>query len=287
MRFVRYGALGQEKPGLIDEQDNIRDLSAYVVDINPESLGDVSFLKKLKQLDISTLPLIDAKTRLGVCVGSIGKIICIGFNSQQHAAEIGITRSPHSEPIVFMKPNSSLSGPNDPILFTRHTKKLDWEAELAVVVGKKGKYIAVEEAKEYIFGYACCNDLSERYLQFETEDKQFTKGKCFDGAATLGPYLVTKSEIANAHDLQIKLWVNDHLRQDFNTADYIYHEEQIISYLSQYFTLYPGDIISMGSAPGSASAWGADCFLRPGDDVILQISGLGEQRQTVIHEPLL
>lgn len=284
MKLVRYGALGHEKPGLIDDQGYIRDISAYVSDINPTSLGDPDCFQKLEHLDRNALPLVEAKTRLGVCVGSIGKFICIGFNSQQHAAEIGVTRSLHAEPIVFMKPSSSLSGPNDPILFTRYTKKLDWEAELAIVIGKKGKYIPLEEAKNYIFGYACCNDLSERYLQFETEDKQFTKGKCFDGAATLGPYLVTKSEIEDANDLQIKLWVNGQLRQDFNTGDYIYNTEHIISYLSQYFTLYPGDMISMGSAPGSACAWGEDCFLRPGDEIILNISGLGEQRQTVIPE---
>ncbi len=284
MKLVRYGDLGHEKPGLIDDQGRIRDISAYVSDINPTSMSDLSCFQKLERIDTNALPLIESKTRLGVCVGSIGKFICIGFNSQQHAAEIGIARSPNAEPIVFMKPSSALSGPNDPILFTRNTKKLDWEAELAVVIGKKGKYIPREEAKDYIFGYACCNDLSERYLQFETEDKQFTKGKCFDGAATLGPYLVTKSEIVDADDLHIKLWVNDQLRQDFNTCDYIYNTEHIISYLSQYFTLYPGDIISMGSAPGSACAWGKDCFLRPGDEIILNISGLGEQRQTVIQE---
>ena len=152
------------------------------------------------------------------------------------------------------------------------------------MIGKQGKYINLEQAKEHIFGYACFNDLSERYLQFETEDSQFTKGKGFDGSAVLGPYLVTKSAIKNAHNLQIQLWVNEQLRQDFNSKDYIFSEEQIIVYLSQYFTLYPGDIISMGSAPGSARAWGEDCYLKPGDKVSLQIEGLGRQSQTVVKE---
>ncbi|HVT62853.1 MAG TPA: fumarylacetoacetate hydrolase family protein [Legionellaceae bacterium] len=285
MKLIRFGERGHEKPGLLDTQGNIRDISAYIKDINPDTIAAATIFKTLADMDISQLPMVNASsTRIGVCVGAVGKVICIGFNSHQHAAEVGVTRALNAEPIVFMKPSSVLAGAFDPILFTRHSKKLDWEAELGVIISKQGKYIDRATAHEYIFGYACCNDLSERYLQFETEDKQFTKGKCFDGAATLGPYLVTKSEIADAHDLQIKLWVNNQLRQDFNTRDYIYDVEHIISYLSQYFTLYPGDVISMGSAPGSAAAWGPDCFLRPGDEIRLQITGLGEQLQKVIME---
>lgn len=284
MKLLRFGHLGEEKPGILDNDGHIRDISAYVLDVTPNALSERSTIQQLQALDLSTLPVVDPSVRLGSCVGLVGKVICIGFNSRQHAQEMGVDRSKNHEPVVFMKPTSALSGPNDPILYCPHTKKLDWEAELAVVIGKQGKYIAASEAKDYIFGYTCMNDLSERFLQFETEDAQFTKGKCFDGSAPLGPYLVTKSEIPDAHHLQIKLWVNDKLRQDFNTNHYIYNEEQIIAYVSQYFTLYPGDVISMGSAPGSACAWGDDCFLRPGDEVRLQIEGLGEQRQVVIHE---
>ncbi len=284
MKFVRFGKPGDEKPGMIDPQGGIRDISTYVTDINPNSLSDPFILQQFAKFDWTALPLVDSNVRIGPCVGSIGKIICIGFNSQQHALEMGVKRSEKSEPILFLKPSSSLAGPYDPIAHTRYTKKLDWEAELAIVIGKQGKYISIEHAKDHIFGYACFNDLSERYLQFETEDSQFTKGKCFDGAATLGPYLVCKSDVPNAHDLHIQLWVNDQLRQDFNSKDYIHSEEQIIVFLSQYFTLYPGDIISMGSAPGSASAWGSDFFLKPGDEVKLEISGLGKQCQTVIKE---
>ncbi|MCR9191885.1 MAG: fumarylacetoacetate hydrolase family protein [Gammaproteobacteria bacterium] len=284
MKLLRFGQLGHEKPGVIDANGEIRDCSAYMSDIDPQSLETFDF-KQFENVDFFTLPSVDPKTRLGVCVNHIGKIICIGFNSKQHAAEVGIKRSSSAEPLVFMKPISSLAGPNDPILFARHTQKLDWEAELAVVIGKQGKYLTTEQAADHIFGYACFNDLSERYLQFETEDKQFTKGKCFDGAARLGPYLVPKSAISDSHDLQIKLWVNDDLRQDFNSGDYVRNEMQIISYVSQYFTLYPGDVISMGSAPGSASAWGEDYFLRPGDNVKMEIAHLGVQEQVVVKEP--
>lgn len=284
MKFVRFGKPGQEKPGWLDPQGGIRDISAYVTDINPSSLSDPFILHQFEKFDWASLPVVPPETRMGPCVGSIGKIICIGFNSHQHAVEMGVKRAITAEPILFLKPNSALAGANDDIIYTRFTKKLDWEAELAVVIGRQGKYITLEKAQDHIFGYACFNDLSERYLQFETEDSQFTKGKCFDGAATLGPYLVSKEEISDARDLQIQLWVNQQLRQDFNSKDYIYSAEQIIVYLSQYFTLYPGDIISLGSAPGSARAWGENCFLQPGDEVCLQISGLGRQIQRVIPE---
>lgn len=284
MKLVRFGPRGSEKPGMIDPQGGIRDVSAYVMDINPASLGDPFILHQFENIDWKDLPLVAPGTRLGVCVNVVGKIVCIGFNSQQHALEVGIKRPANAEPIIFLKPTSSLAGPYDPIIYTRHTKKLDWEAELAVVIGKQGKYISLDRAHEHIFGYACFNDLSERYLQFETDDKQFTKGKCFDSAATLGPYLVSKSEIGDSRDLLIQLWVNNQLRQNFNTKDYIYSPEEIIVYLSQYFTLYPGDIISMGSAPGSACAWGENCFLQPGDEVKLEIVGLGQQCQRVVNE---
>lgn len=283
MKYVRFGQKGLEKPGLVDPKGNIRDISAYVTDINPNSLCDPFILQQFEKFDLTALPLVEKNTRIGACVSSIGKIVCIGFNSHLHAVEMG-QKHKRSEPVLFLKPSSAVAGPNDPIMHTRHTKKLDWEAELAIVIGKQGKYISLEHAKEHIFGYACFNDLSERYLQFETEDSQFTKGKGFDGAATLGPYLVSKSEIQDAHNLQIQLWVNDQLRQDFNSKDYIFSQEQIIVYLSQYFTLYPGDIISLGSAPGSALAWGENCYLQPGDTVKLQIEGLGEQNQTVVKE---
>ena len=175
--------------------------------------------------------------------------------------------------------------PNDPILHTRMTQKLDWEAELAIVIGKQGKYIEPHQARDFILGYTCMNDLSERFLQFEVGDSQFTKGKCFDNAAPLGPYMVTKDEIADPNQLEVNLWVNHQLRQAFNTRDYIHDDVSIVSYVSQYLTLYPGDIISMGSAPGNAKFWGPEHFLKPGDEVVFSIAHLGTQSQTVIIEP--
>ena len=284
MKLLRYGKLGHEKPGMLDEEGNIRDISAYLTDISPNTLGDQSVMTLLRELDLSQLPIISEPVRIGACVGLPGKVICVGFNSKLHASEMGVTSISPEDRVVFLKACSSICGPNDAVLYGRHTKKLDWEAELGVVIGKKGKYIERHEAKNYILGYTCINDLSERYLQLETPDKQFTKGKSFDNAAPIGPYLVTKDEVPNSSNLKIKLWVNDELRQNFNTCDYIHNDEDVVSYLSQYFTLYPGDIISMGSAPGSAKAWGEDKFLKPSDNITLSIDGLGQQEQVVVVE---
>ncbi len=283
MKLVRHGLFGQENAGIVDSEGHVRDLSKYILDLTPKYLADVDLLSDLRKLNLQTLPVVSPATRIGACVGEVGKAIFIGYNSLQHAKEMGIAPQTISEPIVFMKPSSVIMGPYDPIVYTRSTKKLDWEAELAIIIGKKGKYIPLHEASNYILGYACSNDLSDRYLQFETFDKQFTKGKCFDGAARIGPYLVTKDEVDDSRNLHIKLSINGELRQDFKTEDYVYNDEKIVSFLSQYFTLHPGDIISMGSAPGSAKAWG-DSFLKPGDLVELTITGLGEQRQLVVRE---
>jgi 2-keto-4-pentenoate hydratase/2-oxohepta-3-ene-1,7-dioic acid hydratase in catechol pathway len=285
MKLLRYGNLGEEKPGLLDTTGRIRSLFGLIPDLCPSSLGDAHVLQKLNQMDPHTLPIVSSTVRLGSCVAAPGKIICVGYNSRLHAKEMGVNLACDHEMVVFLKPTSSMCGPFDSILYTRQTKKLDWEAELGVVIGKKGKYIAKDRARDYILGYTCINDLSERYLQMETKDTQYTKGKGFDNAAPIGPYLVTKDEVLDSSNLQIKLWVNDVLRQDFNTCDYIHHDEAVVSYLSQYFTLYPGDIISMGSAPGSARFWGEEHFLKPNDRVVLNISGVGQQEQRVIVEP--
>jgi len=283
MKLVRVGPLGREKPGIVDAQGRIRDLSDYIQDFSPEFLADVALLNQIRQLDLSVLPLMDESARIGACISKPGKLIFVGYNSLEHAKEMGITVSQSSEPIVFMKPSAVLAGPFDPIPYTRYTQKLDWEAELAIIIGKQGKYIPLDKAKDYILGYACCNDLSERYLQLETADTQFTKGKCFDGSAPIGPYLVTRDEVHDSSQLHIQLWVNDQMRQNFRTMDYIHNDEKIISFLSRYFTLYPGDVISMGSAPGSARAWG-NCYLQPNDKIVLSITGLGQQTQIVVVE---
>lgn len=284
MKLFRYGRAGEEKPGIIDNQGNLRDLSFYITDLNPQYLGNVDLMGSLKTIQIDSLPLVDKNIRLGACVGMPGKLICVGYNSKLHTQQMGAREMLGTDMMVFLKPTSSVCGPCDAILYTRHTKKLDWEAELGIVIGKKGKYITKDCAKDYILGYTCINDLSERYLQLETIDTQYTKGKGFDNSAPIGPYLVTKDEIPNSSDLQIKLWVNGELRQDFNSGDYIHNDEEVVSYLSQYFTLYPGDIISMGSGPGNANSWGENMFLKPNDKVTLSIMGLGQQEQTVIIE---
>lgn len=282
MKLVRYGPAGEEKPGLIDSQGNIRSLAAYIPDLTPPYINQLHEL--LAGLTIETLPQVDKNIRLGACIGAPGKVICVGYNSKLHAQQMGITPISEQEMVVFIKPSSSVCGPYDPILHTRMTKKLDWEAELAVIIGKKGKYISKQDAKDYIFGYACMNDLSDRYLQLEAGDSQYLKGKGFDNAAPLGPYLVTKDEIINSSDLEITLRVNGESRQHFNTCDYIHNDAEVVSYLSQFFTLYPGDVISMGSAPGTAKSWGEGMFLKPNDKVVLSITGLGQQEQTVIKE---
>ena len=284
MKLLRFGKAGEEKPGLVDEWGNIRDLSHYITDFSPQQVGNVDLIRHLGTLKIDDLPLVNKNTRIGACMGMPGKVICVGYNSRLHTQQMGMTPINNADMVVFLKPTSAICGPNDPILYTRHMKKLDWEAELGIVIGKKGKYITKDQANDYILGYTCINDLSERFLQLETADTQYTKAKGFDNAAPIGPYLVTKDEILDSSNLQINLWVNGILRQDFNTGDYIHNDEEVISYLSQYFTLYPGDIISMGSAPGTAKSWGETMFLKPDDKVKLTIEGLGQQEQTVITE---
>ena len=266
MKLLRYGAAGEELPGMIDEQGHIRDLSNYVADFNPRTLANLDLINHLKTLNPYHLPLVSKDIRIGACIGMPGKVVCVGYNSRLHNQQMGVSPISETEMIVFMKPTSAVCGAYDPILYTRHTKKLDWEAELGVIIGKKGKYITKDQAKNYIFGYACINDLSDRY------------------AAPIGPYLVTRDEIQDSSNLQIKLWVNGEIRQDFNTSDYIHNDEEVVSYLSQYFTLYPGDIISMGSAPGNARSWGENMFLKPNDKVLLSIIGLGQQEKVVIVE---
>lgn len=283
MKLLRFGTKGSEKLGVLDTDNNIRDLSSLVDEIDNLYLADQQLLEKLRRIDFSELPLATKDVRIGSPLKSPGKLVFVGFNSQEHARELGVPVNKKNEPILFMKPVSSMSGPHDPIFYSRYLQKLDWEAELAIVIGKQGKYIAVEDAAQHIFGYTCCNDLSDRYLQFEIQDKQFTKGKCFDGSAVIGPYLVTADEIKNSSDLHIKLWVNDELRQSFNTCDYILNDAEVIAFVSKYFTLYPGDVISMGSAPGCASSWGNN-YLQPNDTLTLEISSLGRQKQIILPE---
>lgn len=284
MKLLRYGRSGEEKPGLLDKDGMVRDISSLVNDINPQILEEADICDKLKSYNIGSLPVVNRGERIGSPVGSVGKVICIGFNSKLHTEQLGFKPIAKDDIVVFLKPSSAICGPNDPIFYSRMAKKIDWEAELGVVIGKKGKYIEKVSATEYILGYTCINDLSDRYWQFETDDKQYTKGKGFDTFSPIGPYIVTKDEIKDPGDLDVKLWVNDELRQDFNTSDYIHDPEEVVSYLSRFFTLFPGDVIAMGSAPGNARFWGEDKFLKPGDKVIFEIESLGRQEKVVVSE---
>jgi 2-keto-4-pentenoate hydratase/2-oxohepta-3-ene-1,7-dioic acid hydratase in catechol pathway len=279
MKLLRYGQKGFEKPAIIDDEGNIRDISSIINDINPRVLATIQ--QTLSSTSLNTLPLVKKDVRIGACLDVTGKIMCIGYNSRLHTEQMGL-KPLEGEIMVFLKANSAVSGPNDPLVYSKIIKKLDWEAELAVVIGKEAKNVDKKDALDYIFGYTCINDISDRYWQFETQDKQYTKGKGLDGFAPIGPYLVTKDEVANPNKLHVILKVNGEMRQDFITSDYINDVETTISYLSQFFTLVPGDIIAMGSAPGNAKFWGEDKFLKPGDKMSLEIVGIGKQEQNII-----
>lgn len=284
MKLFRYGARGQEKPGMIDQQGLRRDLSAFCSDLTPQHLMDSQFMTKLASLDCSQLPMVPEGVRTAACIGAPGKMICIGFNSKLHTQQLHMKDMTNpNEMMFFLKTSSAMCGAFDDIPYTRMMKKLDWEAELGLVIGQQGKYIPKHRVDDYILGYCCVNDLSDRYLQREVGDTQFTKGKNFDNAAPLGPYLVTKEDIIDPNQLQVKLWINGELRQDFNTRDYVHNTQAVVSYVSQYLTLYPGDIISMGSGPGNAAAWNNQ-FLQINDQIELEIEGLGRQKQQVIRE---
>ncbi len=274
MKLVRYGEHGQEQPGLVDADGNIRSLRDHCDDIADDTLGS---LEHLRQLDWTDLPLISNNPRLGPCVAGTGKFICIGLNYSDHAAESGMTVP--SEPVLFMKATSAICGPNDPILIPRNSEKTDWEVELGVVIGSRAKYINEEDALNHVAGYCVINDLSERAFQNEHEG-QWTKGKSYDNFGPIGPYLVTADEIADPQNLAMWLDVNGERMQDGSTKTMVYGVAHIISYVSQFMTLHPGDVISTGTPPGVGMGQTPPRYLRAGDQVRLGIEGLGEQTQT-------
>jgi 2-keto-4-pentenoate hydratase/2-oxohepta-3-ene-1,7-dioic acid hydratase in catechol pathway len=273
MKLVRYGARGAEKPGLIDAEGRLRDLSAHVPDIAGALLANLS---DLAALDPAALPLVPGNPRLGACVGQIGKFICIGLNYSDHAAESGMSVPP--EPIIFAKYTSAVCGPDDPILIPRGSEKTDWEVELAVVIGKPAKYVTEAQAMDHVAGYCICNDVSERAFQTERSG-QWSKGKSSDNFGPLGPWLVTRDEVADPQALQMWLKVNGETMQDGSTATMVYGVRFLISYLSQFFTLHPGDVISTGTPPGVGMGKKPPRYLKAGDVVELGIEGLGQQRQ--------
>jgi 2-keto-4-pentenoate hydratase/2-oxohepta-3-ene-1,7-dioic acid hydratase in catechol pathway len=278
MKLVRYGATGQEKPGMIDTDGTLRDLSAHVADITGATLGDNS-IAKLRALDPATLPAVEGNPRMGACVGDIGKFMCIGLNYADHAAETGADIPEH--PILFMKANSAITGPNDDVVMPRGSATTDWEVELGVVIGKAAKYVSEEEALNYVAGYCLCNDVSERHFQTSLTG-QWTKGKSCDTFGPTGPWLVTRDEVEDPQNLDMWLNVNGKRMQTGNTKTMIFTVAQVISHLSQLFTLHPGDVISTGTPPGVGMGMKPEpVYLKDGDVMELSIQGLGIQRQNV------
>jgi 2,4-didehydro-3-deoxy-L-rhamnonate hydrolase len=278
MKLVRYGAIGQEKPGLIDKSGQLRDLSAHVNDLTGDAFSPAS-LAKLAGLDPAKLPAVDGKPRIGSPVGGLPKFIAIGLNYTDHANEVGMPIP--AEPIIFIKANNSLCGPNDAVEKPRGSTKLDWEVEIAIIIGTRAKYVSEADALNYVAGYAVCNDVSERFFQLERLG-QWTKGKSHDTFGPLGPWLVTKDEIADVHKLPMWLDVNGKRCQTGSTATMIFGIPKIVSYVSEIMTLLPGDIITTGTPPGVGAGMKPPKFLNVGDVVTLGIEGLGEQRQEIL-----
>ncbi|WP_315927829.1 fumarylacetoacetate hydrolase family protein [Mesorhizobium sp. SP-1A] len=278
MKLLRYGPAGREKPGLLDKDGNIRDLSGHVADIAGAAILPEG-LDRLRGIDPASLPLVAGSPRLGPCVAGTGKFICIGLNYSDHAAETGATVPP--EPIIFMKATSAIVGPNDAIEIPRNSTKTDWEVELGVVIGKTAKYVSEAEAMEHVAGYCLINDVSEREFQAERQG-QWTKGKSCDTFGPIGPWLVTRDEIADPQNLAMRLEVNGRRYQDGSSATMVYGVAYLVSYLSQFMSLQPGDVISTGTPPGVGLGQKPNVFLKAGDVVTLSIEGLGEQRQDVV-----
>ncbi|CAO3440885.1 fumarylacetoacetate hydrolase family protein [Azospirillum endophyticum] len=277
MKLLRHGPRGAEKPGLLDAQGRIRDLSAHVDDIAgrwllPDGLAEIA------ALPIDSLPVVDAATRLGPCVAGTGKFVCIGLNYSDHAAETGATVP--SEPVIFMKATSTIQGPDDPVEIPRGSVKTDWEVELGVIIGKTAKYVSEAEALDHVAGYCVVNDLSEREFQIERQG-QWTKGKSCDTFGPIGPWLVTKDEVPDPQALDMWLEVNGHRYQNGSTRTMVYGVAHIVSYLSQFMSLHPGDVISTGTPPGVGLGLKPPTYLKPGDRMELEIQGLGRQRQQV------
>ena len=277
MKLLRYGEAGAEKPGLLDADGAIRDLSAHVDDIGGGAL-DPSSLARLAKLDPNSLPAVSGKPRLGACVAGTGKFICIGLNYSDHAAETGAAVPP--EPIIFMKATSAIVGPDDTVRIPRGSEKTDWEVELGVVIGKKAKYVSEADALDYVAGYCVSHDVSERAFQAERQG-QWTKGKSCDTFGPIGPWLVTKDEVADPQNLGMWLKVNGQTMQDGSSKTMIYGVAFLVSYLSQFMSLMPGDVISTGTPPGVGMGMKPPRYLKAGDLVELGIEGLGTQKQTI------
>ncbi|NVF15365.1 fumarylacetoacetate hydrolase family protein [Vreelandella maris] len=279
MKLLRFGASGQEKPGILDSQGKVRDLSGVIDDIAGDLLSDEA-LQTLRDTGLSALPEVAADVRLGPCVGRVGKFICIGLNYSDHAAETGAEVPP--EPVIFNKWTSAICGPNDDVEIPRDSKKTDWEVELGVVIGKGGRYIDEADAMSHVAGYCVVNDVSEREFQLERSGT-WDKGKGCDTFGPLGPWLVTRDEVADPHQLSMWLEVDGKRYQDGSTRTMVYQVPFLISYLSRFMSLQPGDVISTGTPPGVGMGQKPPVYLRDGQQMRLGIEGLGEQQQRVVQ----
>ena len=279
MKLMRVGELGQEKPAILDNNGKIRDLSGHVADIGGAAISPEG-LKKIAALNLETLPELQPG-RIGACVTGTGKFICIGLNYSDHAAETGATVPP--EPIIFMKATSAIVGPNDEVVIPRGSEKTDWEVELGVIIGKTAKYVSEDDALDYVAGYCLTNDVSERAFQAERSG-QWTKGKSCDTFGPIGPWLVTTDEVADPQNLGMWLTVNGEKVQNGSTKTMVYGVRYLVSYLSQFMSLHPGDVISTGTPPGVGLGMKPPRYLKAGDVVELGIEGLGTQKQTFVAD---
>ena len=277
MKLLRYGPQGTEKPGMMAADGTIRDLSGHIDDLAGAELSDAA-LDQLRAIDVNSLPVVEGSARLGPCVGNIGKFVCIGLNYADHAAESGMALP--EEPVIFFKATSAITGPNDDVEIPRHSVKTDWEVELGVVIGKAAKYISKKEALDHVAGYCVINDLSERDFQLHRSG-QWVKGKSADTFGPIGPWMVTRDEVPDPQNLAMYLEVNGHRYQAGSTKTMHFDVATIVSHLSQFMSLQPGDVISTGTPPGVGMGQKPETYLKPGDVIELEIEGLGKQRQNV------
>lgn len=278
MKLLRYGPQGAEKPGLLDDDGTIRDLSGVVSDVSGKALSE-GLIDSLSGLDVNSLPVVDGKPRLGPCVGGVGKFICIGLNYADHAAESGMELP--EEPVIFFKATSAICGPDDTVEIPRNAVKTDWEVELGVVIGKEAKYVSEADALDHVAGYCVVNDVSERDFQLHRSG-QWVKGKSADTFGPIGPWLVTRDEVADPQDLAMWLEVNGHRYQNGSTRTMHFGVATVIAHLSQFMSLQPGDVISTGTPPGVGMGQKPQTYLKPGDKIELGIDGLGQQSQDVV-----
>ena len=278
MKLLRVGAKGKEKPAVLDANGKIRDISSLIKDLNPEHLN-FNIFSKLQSANLSSLPELSSSERIGSCISKPGKFVAIGLNFSDHAAESGLPVP--SEPIMFMKATSCISGPNDNIELVPNSKKLDWEVELGIIIGKEAKHIEQNQSQDHILGYCLVNDVSEREWQIEKMG-QWVKGKSHDTYGPIGPYLVTKDDVGDVNNLNMSLDLNGNRMQTGNTSTMIFNVDVVVSYVSKFMSLQPGDIITTGTPPGVGMGMKPQVFLKSGDEMKLSIDNLGEQNSKVV-----